>query len=100
MRLNLNIKVSWSLPIPATAHHARRCQAHFLQVLKRLHKGDGGQTGWTLLTDAFAGSLVFLTLSGILLWTRLDGGKLLAAGLAFGGAPGGPAGGNARLVEL
>jgi len=59
--------------------------ASFLQVLKRLHKGDGGQVGWILLSDAFAGALVFLTLSGTLLWTRLAGPKLLAAGLAAGG---------------
>jgi len=59
--------------------------ASFVQVLKRLHKGDGGQVGWILLSDAFAGSMVFLTLSGILLWTRLAGPKLLAAGLAAGG---------------
>jgi len=59
--------------------------ASFLQALKRLHKGDGGQVGWILLSDAFAGALVFLTLSGILLWTRLSGPKLLAAGLATGG---------------
>ncbi|WLT30478.1 PepSY-associated TM helix domain-containing protein [Geothrix sp. PMB-07] len=59
--------------------------ANFLQVLKRLHKGDGGQIGWILLSDAFAGALLFLTLSGILLWTRLAGPKLLAAGLAVGG---------------
>jgi len=59
--------------------------ASFVQVLKRLHKGDGGQVGWILLSDAFAGALVFLTLSGTLLWTRLAGPKLLAAGLATGG---------------
>lgn len=59
--------------------------ADFLQALKRLHKGDGGQFGWILVSDAFAGAMVFLTLSGILLWTRLAGPKLLGAGLAFSG---------------
>jgi len=59
--------------------------ASFLQAMKRLHKGDGGQIGWILVSDAFAGALVFLTLSGILLWTRLAGPKLLATGLATGG---------------
>jgi hypothetical protein len=59
--------------------------ADFLQAMKRLHKGDGGQLGWILLSDAFAGSLIFLTLSGVLLWTRLSGPKLLAAGLGLGG---------------
>jgi hypothetical protein len=37
------------------------------------------------VADAFAFALVFLTLSGILLWTRLAGPKLLAAGLAGSG---------------
>ncbi len=59
--------------------------ADFLQALKRLHRGDGGQFVWTLLSDAFAGALVFLTLSGTLLWARLAGPKPLAAGLAFSG---------------
>jgi len=59
--------------------------ANLVQALKRLHKGDGGQVGWILLSDAFAGGLIFLILSGTLLWTRLSGPKLLAAGLAMGG---------------
>lgn len=59
--------------------------ASFVQVLKRLHKGDGGQWGWILAADAFAGGLVFLTLSGMLLWTRLVGPKLLALALGIGG---------------
>lgn len=56
-----------------------------LQLLKRLHKNDGGSLAWTLLTDAVAGGLVFMTLSGMLLWTRLDGTRLTALGLALGG---------------
>ena len=59
--------------------------ANFIQALKRLHKGDGGQWGWILVSDAFAGGLVFLTLSGMLLWTRLSGPRMLAVGLALGG---------------
>ncbi|HJV48799.1 MAG TPA: PepSY-associated TM helix domain-containing protein [Geothrix sp.] len=59
--------------------------ASLVQALKRLHKGDGGQVAWILVSDAFAGALIFLTLSGTLLWTRLSGPKLLAAGLVTGG---------------
>ncbi|HET8714232.1 MAG TPA: PepSY-associated TM helix domain-containing protein [Holophagaceae bacterium] len=54
-------------------------------ALERMHRSEAGDAPWILLADAFAGALVFLTLSGILLWTRLDGPKLLAAGLAVGG---------------
>lgn len=56
-----------------------------VEALKRLHKGEAGQVGWILLADAFAGALLALTLTGILLWTRLAGPRLLAAGLALGG---------------
>ena len=59
--------------------------ADLVQLLKRLHKADGGQTAWILLTDAFAGALVLLVLSGTLLWTRLAGPRLLGAGLGLGG---------------
>ena len=59
--------------------------ANLIQTLKRLHKGDGGQLGWILVTDAFAGALVLLSLTGLLLWTRLAGPKILAVGLAGGG---------------
>lgn len=55
------------------------------QLLKRLHKNDGGSLAWTLLTDAVAGGLLFMTLSGMLLWTRADGTRLRALGLALGG---------------
>ncbi len=60
-------------------------EADLIQTLKRLHNHDGGSLAWTLLTDAFSGSFVFLTLSGLLLWTRLAGPRLLAAGLGLGG---------------
>lgn len=60
-------------------------EADLLQTLKRLHKNDGGSVAWTLLTDAFSGALVFLTLSGMLLWTRLNGWRFLAVGLISAG---------------
>jgi hypothetical protein len=62
-----------------------RKDASALETLKRLHKGEAGQVGWILLTDAFAGALILLTLSGTLLWTRLAGPRVLALGLAVGG---------------
>ncbi len=59
--------------------------ASLIEALKRMHKAEAGQVGWILLTDAFAGGLLVLTLSGLLLWTRLAGSRLLALGLASGG---------------
>lgn len=57
----------------------------FIGAMERLHKAEAGDAPWILLADAFAGSLVFLTLSGILLWTQLDGKRILATGLVAGG---------------
>lgn len=53
-------------------------------LLSNLHKGVGMGVGWVLLADTLAGSLIVLSLTGILLWTRLHGGRLAAAGLGLG----------------
>jgi hypothetical protein len=88
----------WMVLVTGHAHFARatylpgnrtveleRSDANFLGTLERLHKGEAGQAGWILLTDCFAGALVFMTLSGTLIWTRLAGPRLLSAALALGG---------------
>jgi hypothetical protein len=94
----VNAAPQWTVAFMGHAHFAQAIytpgnhtvdveqrDANLPQTLKRLHKGDGGQFGWILVADAFAFALVFLILSGILLWTRLAGPKLLAAGLAGSG---------------
>lgn len=53
-------------------------------LLNSLHTGMGAGVGWVLLADSIAGSLIVLSLTGTLLWTRLHGGRLLAAGLGLG----------------
>ena len=53
-------------------------------LLNRLHMASGMGVAWILLADSIAGSLIILSLTGILLWTRLHGPRLLAAGLGFG----------------
>ena len=88
----------WNVQVRGTAHMARatyvpgnlsldieRGDASPLAALQRLHRVESGQAGWILLADAFAGGLVFMILSGTLLWSRLSGPRLLAAGLALGG---------------
>ncbi len=91
----------WLIQVGGHAHFSRatyqpgnrtveveRNDANLVETLQRLHKAEAGQTGWILLTDCFAGALVFLALSGTLLWTRLAGPRLLSAGLALGGLAG------------
>ena len=40
--------------------------------------------GWILVADTVAGSFILLSLTGVVLWTRLHGRRLLAAGLGLG----------------
>ncbi|WP_257303965.1 PepSY-associated TM helix domain-containing protein [Geothrix campi] len=90
--------MQWLVQVTGHAHFARatylpgnrtveveRSDANVVETLQRLHKAEAGQAGWILLTDCFAGALVFLALSGTLLWTRLAGPRLLSATLALGG---------------
>lgn len=56
----------------------------FVAMLTNLHRGTGLGIGWILLIDTLAGSLVLLSLTGVLLWTQLHRTKTLAAVLVFG----------------
>jgi len=67
-----------------TSISVKRLEANLFAFLTRLHKGDGAGVAWVLLADTFAGGIIVLALSGILLWTRLHGPRLAAAGLGFG----------------
>ncbi|WP_322010578.1 PepSY-associated TM helix domain-containing protein [Paraburkholderia sp. J12] len=62
----------------------RRTQNTVLATLNNLHKGVGLGIGWVLLMDTIAGSLILLSLTGVLLWTELNRrrtvGVLLVAG--------------------
>ncbi len=41
-----------------------------LATLTNMHKGVGMSLGWILLVDTLAGSLIFLSLSGVILWLQ------------------------------
>ena len=53
--------------------------ANFWAFLDRLHQASGMGAGWILLADAIAASFILLALTGVVLWTRLHGPRLLAA---------------------
>lgn len=57
--------------------------ANVFAFITRLHKGVGMGTLWVLLADTLAGGLVFLSLTGLLLWTKLHGSRLTMAGLGL-----------------
>jgi hypothetical protein len=48
-------------------------------LLMRLHTGSGASIAWVLIADTIAGALVLLTVSGVLLWTRLRLPRLAGA---------------------
>lgn len=52
-------------------------------VLTRLHKGVGLGAAWVLLTDSLAFAMLFLALSGLWLWTKLHGARMVMAGLGL-----------------
>lgn len=49
--------------------------------LMRLHKGLGLNVGWILLGDSLAGAMIFLSITGMLLWTKMRGSRLVMVGL-------------------
>lgn len=61
----------------------KRQDANAFAFITRLHKGVGLNVGWVLLADSLAGALVFLSLTGLLIWTKLHGSRLTMAGLGL-----------------
>ncbi|TRW90633.1 PepSY-associated TM helix domain-containing protein [Candidatus Methylobacter oryzae] len=61
----------------------KRQDANVFAFITRLHKGVGMGTAWVLLADTLAGGLAFLSLTGLLLWTKLHGSRLTMAGLGL-----------------
>ncbi len=62
----------------------KRQDANNFAFLSRLHKGVGLNVGWVLLIDSFAGALIMLCITGLLLWTKMRKSRLLFAGLCGG----------------
>ncbi|HEX7125814.1 MAG TPA: hypothetical protein VF406_08545 [Thermodesulfobacteriota bacterium] len=62
----------------------KRFETNVRAFLNSLHTASGMGAAWVLLADSIAGSFIVLVLSGVLLWTRPHGPRLLAAGLGVG----------------
>jgi hypothetical protein len=62
----------------------KRSENTFLATLTNLHKGVGLSVGWILLIDTLAGSIILLSLTGVLLWTELNKRKTVGAVLVIG----------------
>jgi hypothetical protein len=62
----------------------KRSSNSLLATLTNLHKGVGMSIGWVLFIDTFAGALILLSLTGVLLWTELNKRKTIGAVLLIG----------------
>jgi len=58
-------------------------------TLMRLHTSTGVSAFWVLLADTVAGGLIVLSVTGLLLWTRLHPVRLTSVGVACGALLGG-----------
>lgn len=63
----------------------KRSDNNFFAVLTNLHKGVGMGVAWVLLADTLAGSIILLSLSGVLLWTQLNRRRVIGAVIGIGG---------------
>jgi hypothetical protein len=52
-------------------------------TLSNLHKGTGVGLGWILLADTLAGSIILLSLTGVLLWSQLNRRRLIGTGIGL-----------------
>lgn len=59
----------------------KREDANVWAFITRLHKGVGANTAWVLLADSIAGALIVLSVTGVLLWTKMRGSRLAMSGL-------------------
>jgi hypothetical protein len=60
----------------------KRSDNNVFATLTNLHKGVGMGVGWILLVDTLAGSIILLSLSGVLLWALTN--RRRAIGVAIG----------------
>lgn len=62
----------------------KRTSNTFFATLTNLHRGVGVSIGWVLLMDTIAGSLILLSLTGVLLWTELHKKRTVGVVLVLG----------------
>ena len=61
----------------------KRSANNIWATLMNLHKGVGMGVAWVLLVDTLARSILLLSLSGVVLWTQLNGRRMLGACIAI-----------------
>lgn len=80
-----NATVEASYTVGANTVSVTKRENNLMKLLINLHKGSGLGVIWVLFFDTLAGALIFMSITGILLWSKLHGSRLMGAGLLFGG---------------
>ena len=62
----------------------KREDANVWSFIARMHKGVGANAAWVLLADTIAGALLVLSITGVLLWTKMRGSRLAMVSLIGG----------------
>lgn len=64
--------------------HVTRTNSGFVRMIIDLHKVVGVEAAFILLMDTMAGGMMVMSLTGVLLWSRLHGPRLAAVGVLGG----------------
>ncbi|WP_426116599.1 PepSY-associated TM helix domain-containing protein [Massilia sp. PWRC2] len=59
----------------------KRSDTNAFGVISNLHKGTGMGVAWILLVDTLAGSIILLSITGVLLWTLMNKKRLVGAAI-------------------
>jgi len=59
----------------------RREDTNTWGFITRMHMGINASIGWVLLADSIAGAMMMLSITGVLLWTKMRGSRLVMVGL-------------------
>lgn len=61
----------------------KRSDNNVFATLNNLHKGTGAGIGWVLLADTLAGSIILLSLSGVVLWALINRRRVVGASIGL-----------------
>jgi len=61
----------------------KRSDQNIFGTLNNLHKATGVGMPWVLLADTLAGSIILLSLTGVILWTQLNRRRMIGFGIGL-----------------
>ncbi len=59
----------------------KRIETNVFGVLSNMHKGTGMGIGWILLVDTLAGSIILLSITGVLLWAMMTRKRMVGTAI-------------------